>query len=325
MPLVSIIFVFLLPTLHTPACSAARSAISAHEVLTGSEKLVSRNGKFALGFFQQGSEYSQQTPSHWYLGIWFDKIPKLTPLWVANRESPIINLEMLELTISDDGNLVILNQATKLTIWSTHANITAKNTTVVLLDNGNLILGDPSNSSDIMWQSFDYPTDGLLPGAKQGLDKVTGLNRRLISKKSLIDPAPGRYCVELDTTGPGQFLYKLCNSSIVYWSSGEWNGHYFNSLPEMSGGNLFKFEFVNNNKEAYFRKYLVDDRLRTTSVLDISGQEKQLIWVDSSQDWMTVFTQPRDRCDVYATCGPFTICNNNTISVCDCMRGFSIR
>lgn len=161
---------------------------------------------------------------------------------------------MSELTISDDGNLVILNQATKLTIWSTHANITAKNTTVVLLDNGNLILGDPSNSSDIMWQSFDYPTDGLLPGAKQGLDKVTGLNRCLISKTSLIDPAPGRYCVELDTTGPGQFLYKLCNSSIVYWSSGEWNGHYFNSLPEMSGGNLFKFEFVNNNKEAYFRK-----------------------------------------------------------------------
>jgi hypothetical protein len=231
-PLVAILFVFLFSTLHAP-CSAARSMISAGERLTGEDKLVSHNGKFALGFFQPGSEYSQQTPTHWYLGVWFDKIPKLTPVWVANRDSPIVDHSISEITISNDGNLVILNQATKSKIWSTHANTTAKNIIVVLRDNGNLILRDASNSSNIIWQSFDYPTDGVLPGEKRGLDKVTGLNRHLISKKSLIDPAPGRYCVELDTTGPGQFLYKLCNSSIVYWSTGEWNGHYFNSVPEI--------------------------------------------------------------------------------------------
>uniref|UniRef100_A0ACD5TL83 Uncharacterized protein n=1 Tax=Avena sativa TaxID=4498 RepID=A0ACD5TL83_AVESA len=325
MPIVAILFVFLLSILRIP-CSAARSTISAGERLTGDDKLVSRNGKFVLGFFQPGSEYSSpQTPSHWYIGIWFDKVHKLAPLWVANRVSPVVNLEMSELTISDQGNLVILNQATKSTIWSTRANITAKNTTVVLRDDGNLVLTDASNSSKIIWQSFDYPTDGLVPGAKQGLDKVTGLNRRLVSKKSLIDPAPGRYCVELDTTGTGQFLYKLCNSSIVYWSSGEWNGHYFNSMPVMSSASLFKFNFVNNDKEEYFIKYLVDENLISLSLLDISGQEKQLIWVESSQDWVTVYSQPNDQCDVYATCGPFTICNSNTTQVCDCMKGFSIR
>ncbi|KAM3401280.1 hypothetical protein ACQJBY_005816 [Aegilops geniculata] len=325
MPLVAILFILLIYALHAP-CSTARSTILAGDRLTGDDKLVSRNGKFVLGFFQPRSEYSsQQTPAHWYIGLWFGKIPKLTPVWVANRDRPIVNLEMSELTISDDGNLAILNKDTKSTIWSTHANITAKKTTVVLMDNGNLILGDASNSSNVIRQSFDYPTDGLLPGAKQGVDKVTGLTRHLVSKKSLIDPAPGRYCVELDTTGPGQFLYKLCNSSIVYWSSGEWNGHYFSSLPEMNGANLFTFEFVNNRKEEYFIKYLTDDKLITVSLLDISGQEKQLVWVEGSQDWMTVFTQPRDQCDVYATCGSFTICNSNTTQVCDCLKGFSIR
>lgn len=135
MPPIAILFMFLLPTLHNPACSAARSTISAGEVLTGAGKLVSHNGKFALGFYQPGSEYSsQQTPRHWYLGIWFDKIPKLTPIWVGNRENPIIDLDNSELKISDDGNLVILNRATKSTIWSTHANITANNITVTILD-----------------------------------------------------------------------------------------------------------------------------------------------------------------------------------------------
>lgn len=158
----------------------------------------------------------------------------MTPIWVGNRENPIIDLDNSELKISDDGNLVILNRATKSTIWSTHANITANNITVTILDNGNLIIQDASNSSKIIWHSFDYLTDGTPPGAKQGLDTVTGLNRKIVSKKNLIDPAPGRYCMELDTTGPGQFLYKLRNSSIVYWSTGEWNGQYFNSMPEMS-------------------------------------------------------------------------------------------
>lgn len=131
--------------------------------------------------------------------------------------------------------------------------------------------------------------------------------------------------MELDTTGPGQFLYKLCNSSIVYWSTGEWNGQYFNSMPEMSRHKLFSFEFVNNDKEEYFIRHLLDDKIIAVSLLDISGQGKQLIWYESSQDWLTVFTQPKDQCDVYATCGPFTICNSNKSPVCDCMKGFSIR
>ncbi|KAF0926606.1 hypothetical protein E2562_026991 [Oryza meyeriana var. granulata] len=134
----------------------------------------------------------------------------LTPIWVGNRENPILgHHRMSKLTIADDGNLAIFNQATRLAVWSTHAIITAKNTTVVLQDDGNLILRDASNSSNILWQSFDYPTDVMTPGAKLGRDKVTVLNRRLVSKKSLADPAAGLYCLELDPTGANQFVFKL--------------------------------------------------------------------------------------------------------------------
>jgi hypothetical protein len=93
------------------------------------------------------------------------------------------------LTISQDGNLVILNQSTQSVIWSTQANNRRNNTTIVLLNSGNLILANSSNSSEVMWQSFDHPTGTLFPGAKLGWDKLTGLNRRIVSWKNLIDPA----------------------------------------------------------------------------------------------------------------------------------------
>lgn len=35
--------------------------------------------------------------------------------------------------------------------------------------------------------------------------------------------------------------------------------------------------------------------------------------------------QPKAQCDVYAACGPFTVCNDNELLFCDCMKGFSIR
>ncbi|KAL6610385.1 hypothetical protein ACP70R_040354 [Stipagrostis hirtigluma subsp. patula] len=326
MPPPFITFMYLLFPLHIPACSAAADSISAGEALIGDDKLVSPNGRYALGFFHPDTKSSSRhKPKHWYLGIWFDKVSQLTPIWVANRESPVVgHHKMSKLTISEDGNLVICNQDSKLPVWSTHASSTTKNTTVVLLDNGDLVLRDASDSSNILWQSFDYLTDIFPPGSKFGLDKVTGLNRHLVSKRSLIDPAPGRYCLELDP-GAAQFVFKLCNTSIVYWSSGAWNGQYFNSMPEMSGRTLFDYKFINNDKEEYFQyKQLMEDIISIT-LLDISGQNKELIWLESQQVWTTIYTQPKDICDVHSTCGPFTICNSNKVPLCDCMRGFSIR
>uniref|UniRef100_I1PSR4 non-specific serine/threonine protein kinase n=1 Tax=Oryza glaberrima TaxID=4538 RepID=I1PSR4_ORYGL len=155
--------------------------------------------------------------------------------------------------------------------------------------------------------------------------KVTGLNRVIVSKKSLADPAAGLYCLELDPTGANQYVLEFCNSSIVYWSTGEWNGQFFNSIPEMSGRTLFDFKFINNNQEKYFVFNLLEKDLITVCFLDISGQMKQLLWLENKQEWATIYTLPKDLCDIYATCGPFTVCNSNALQVCDCIKGFSVR
>ncbi|KAJ1266032.1 hypothetical protein BS78_08G120000 [Paspalum vaginatum] len=310
---------------HAPSCSAATDTVSPGNGLAGSSssssRLVSNNSKFALGFFKMGDSKSfNYTNPYTYLGIWFHKVPKLTPLWSANGESPVIDPTSPELSIAGDGNLVILDQATRSIIWSTHANTTTNDTVAVLQNDGNLVL---RSSSDIFWQSFDYPTDTFFAGAKIGWNKVTGLNRRLVSRKNLIDQAPGLYTAELQRNGVGHLLW---NSTVEIGNTGEWNGQYFSLAPEMIGNSdrLTSFDYVNNDKEVYFTWILHNETVIVLSQLDVSGQGVVSMWMDDSQDWVIIYRQPVLQCDVYATCGPFTVCNENQDPVCNCMEGFSI-
>ena len=87
------------------------------------------------------------------------------------------------------------------------ANTSAGNSIyAMLLDTGNLIL--TNRALEVLWQSFDYPTHTLLPGMKLGkhvvighvwsfLAKKKGHVWSLTSWKSLKDPAPGRFSLQL--------------------------------------------------------------------------------------------------------------------------------
>ncbi|KAF7005658.1 hypothetical protein CFC21_020768 [Triticum aestivum] len=196
-----------------------------------------------------------------------------------------------------------------------------------LSDDGNLVIRDDSNPSIVWWQSFDHPTNVFLPGARIGRNKVAGQKYSLVSKKNLIDPAPGLYCMELDPTGDPQYFVKLCNSSMVYFSMGEWTGcgWYFNLVPEMSGSHFLHTKFIDNDEEEYFTYAPMDPTMITICFLDVSGLTKQLLWLEILQDWETIHVQPRAPCDVFAVCGPSTVCNDNALTLCNCMNGFSVK
>ncbi|VAI36013.1 unnamed protein product [Triticum turgidum subsp. durum] len=154
------ILVLGLLLLHTPpwcfTAAADEDTLLAGQSLTAGDKLVSRNDKLAVGFFQpaasrigKSSNNATSPSSSWYLGMWFNKIPDFTLVWVANREEPIThpNLNLTQLKISSDGNLVIVvNHAdtfTESVVWSTHIVNRTKTTNtsaLVLLNNGNLAL-----------------------------------------------------------------------------------------------------------------------------------------------------------------------------------------
>jgi len=202
-----------------------------------------------------------------------------------------------------------------------------------LLDNGNLVLHSASNASNIFWPSFDHPTDTLLQGGKIGWSNGTGLIRRLVSRKNSVDQSPGVYSCELSSSGSGHdgdgddtSIVSTYNSSKQYWSSGTWGGRYFSNIPETVGQTWLSLSFTSDEQETYIEYAVADPTVLSFFVMDVSGQMKVLLWFEgSSTDWQAVYAAPKSQCDVYASCGPFTVCNDVPIPFCTCMKGYSIR
>ncbi|XXG74170.1 hypothetical protein AAC387_Pa07g2958 [Persea americana] len=295
--------------------SIASDTLFPGQSLTGNQTISSQDGKFELGFFKSGNSTSQ----NYYIGIWYKKIQQKTPVWVANRDKPLPDASS-ELRFSY-GNLVLLSQS-KIPIWSSNATSGGSNSAVaVLLETGNLVLRDGSNSSDIFWQSFDHPTDTWLPGGKLGLNKVTGENQVLYSWKNSENPARGMFSLEIDPNGSSQY-YLVWNRSTMYWTSGVWNGQTFSLVPEMTANYIYNFSYVSNDKENYFTYTTMDSSLVSRFVMDVSGQIQQLTWLESSQQWMLLWSRPSDRCEAYSLCGAFSFCSQTTLPFCRCLQGF---
>ncbi|XP_061362375.1 G-type lectin S-receptor-like serine/threonine-protein kinase At2g19130 isoform X2 [Gastrolobium bilobum] len=174
---------------------------------------------------------------------------------------------------------------------------------------------------DFLWQSFDHPTDTWLPGGKIKLDNKTKKPQYLTSWKNNQDPATGLFSLELDPKGTTSYLI-LWNKSEEYWTSGPWNGHIFSLVPEMRANYIYNFTFVTNENESYFTYSMYNSSIISRFVMDISGQIKQLSWLDNTQQWNLFWSQPRRQCEVYAFCGAFGSCTEYSMPFCNCLTGF---
>ncbi|KAJ1700772.1 hypothetical protein LUZ63_000551 [Rhynchospora breviuscula] len=301
-------------------CKSTDTITSISSLSGTNQKLTSAQGKFALGFYQPPNS------SYWYIAIWFNTISLQTPVFIANRNAPLTDPATSQLTISSDGNLVLLN-GFKTEVWST--NVTGINlsnkTQAVLEDNGNLVLSYVSNTSDVLWQSIDNPTDTLLPGSKLGLNKTTGISQRLIAWKSLADPAEGIFSLELDPNGSSQYFIQW-NKTEGYWTSGPWSEtqKIFSLIPEMTEEYVYNYKYVSNSQENYFT-YSIKPGINLTSrfIINHNGQINQQTWVDTIQQWVLFWSQPRQTCEVYGLCGPYGSCNVNKLPYCNCLQGFT--
>uniref|UniRef100_A0A2C9UQY7 Receptor-like serine/threonine-protein kinase n=1 Tax=Manihot esculenta TaxID=3983 RepID=A0A2C9UQY7_MANES len=303
-----VLFMFFSLKFHL---SLAADRITATQPLSGDQTIASAN--FKLGFFNPGNT------SNYYIGMWYTRVIQQTIVWVANRETPVSDRFSSELRISD-GNLVLFNES-KAPIWSTNLNSTASpSVEAVLGDDGNLILNG-SGSSLPLWQSFEHPADTWLPGAKVGLNKITGENTRLISWKNKTDPAPGLFSLELDPNGTSEY-YILWNMSKNFWTSGTWNGQIFSLVPEMRLNYIYNFSYFTNASENYFTYSLYNNSIISRFVMDVGGQIQQMSWLEPANQWNLFWNQPRVQCEVYAYCGAFGSCNLKGQPFCNCLTGF---
>ncbi|KAL5730611.1 hypothetical protein ACHQM5_003412 [Ranunculus cassubicifolius] len=285
------------------------------------QTLTSQGGTYQLGFFIPSASSSKKR----YLGIWYKSLPTQTVVWVANRDSPILDTSGV-LKIDSTGNLVILANLTNDVIWSSNSSKSVENPVVEFLESGNLVMRDSRNddTKSYVWQSFDYPTDTLLPGMKLGLNRETGRRWYISSWKNIDDPSRGDFTHGLEHGEFPEFVMQ--KGKRKYYRAGLWNGLRANGSPELQPNTKFTYQYVNSSSEVYFTYQLVDPsifvRFVLTQISSEVGLYQLMIWVKETNSWVLQETIPRDRCDYYALCGPYSTCDVANLEVCQCLKRF---
>jgi len=233
------IYRFLLFCFCASHVLAADTLYQGGHSLNSSNTLVSKNGLFTLGFTRLGSAESNAT----YLGIWYNN-DRSHPFWLANRDKPIADNSGV-LAIDGSGNMKLTySRGDPVEFYSSQSSTT--NITAILEDSGNFVLIDENSSSQqVLWQSFDFPTDTVLPGMKLGINHRTGQTWSLVSWLSDIVPTPaGAFTLEWDTNGKELVIKRR---DVIYWTSGLFTSNTSFEIPSLDQS----FKIVSNAGEDY--------------------------------------------------------------------------
>ena len=224
--------------------SNAGDTLTAGEVMKDWAYLESQNKMFRLLFFYPA--YSSKR----YLGIQFMVDYDTKMVWVANRENPL-NDTSGYLSITKDGYLVITDERETSITVNLGTPAVNSNTTATLLDSGNLVL---KAGHQVVWQSFDHPTDTILPGMKFGLFDLKLTKPRNVFFTSWVGlgvPAAGAFTLGVDPNSTEQL--RIWKRGVPYWRSGGWNGRNHSQFPfGRYGLDYLNFSYTSNENESYF-------------------------------------------------------------------------
>nr|GME13609.1 G-type lectin S-receptor-like serine/threonine-protein kinase At1g11410 [Ipomoea batatas] len=300
-----------------PSFCPSTDTIAFNQTLKDGDVIISSGNTFSLGFFTPGNSRRR------YVGIWYNAVSEQTAVWVANRNNPMNGTSGV-LFLDDTGNGSSLTRSKKQRFCLDDDYATGiKAYSVQLQDTGNLVLYHDPDKRVINWQSFDYPTNTLLPFMKFGVDKRTGLNRHLTSWKSPDDPGTGEYEFKIELNGTPQVF--LNRGPVRVWRTGPWSGVGWSGVPEMSRNYIFNLDYTENEDEVAMSYWIRDPSVHSIFVLNESGTVNRLTWQgDDVNKWVGFWSAPKDQCDAYAHCGAFSKCStfNPGAFECTCLTGF---
>ncbi|XP_062004105.1 putative receptor protein kinase ZmPK1 [Rosa rugosa] len=275
-----------------------------------SDFLVSPNGTFSSGF------YNVSTNSSCY-SVWYTNTINKTVVWMANRDTPV-SIRQSKLALRRNGNLV-LTDGVGSTVWSTN---TLSNASMEfhlrLLETGNLVL--INQAERIIWQSFDSPTDTLLPS--QQFDK----SKTLVSMRSQGTYLSGFYNFKFDGNNVLYLTHDGPLLSSVYWPKMDTSVFISGRSPYNSSRVAVldkRGEFVSSdNLKFNASDYGVGPKRRLT--LDYDGLLRLYSLNESAGLWQVSWLPEIDFCRVHGLCGEYGICTYKPEPTCTCPHGFSM-
>ena len=288
----------------------AIDTITSSQSIKDPGNIVSNGNAFKLGFF------SPVNSTNRYIGIWYGNISVFTVVWVANRETPL-NDSSGVLTISDDGNLVVLD-GKKETLWSSNVTNSVANSSAQLMDSGNLVLQEKTTGT-IIWESFQLPCHTVLPKMKLSTNDRTGKKVQLTSWQSPSDPSVGSFSANIQPLNlPQAFLWKYGNP---YWRSGPWNKLVFIGIPTMDYQFQDGVSLINDQEGTFSFSFTYANVSWFHIALNTHGNIEQRSWDYEKEDWEVLLFLQTD-CDFYGNCGAFGSCNSQNTPICSCLQGF---
>ncbi|PRQ35339.1 putative protein kinase RLK-Pelle-SD-2b family [Rosa chinensis] len=182
---------FLLVLLPLPFFTIAQSYknISLSSSITAQEDSdphwASPSGEFAFGFRKIGN-------AGFLLAIWFENIQEKTIVWSANRNNPVQQGSSVEFSAEGELSLTDIGTGKRTNIADGQSRDTGV-AYAAMLDTGNFVLA--TRNSTYLWQSFDHPTDTILP------TQTLNLNSSLFAQLTATNYSEGRFKFVLDSGG----------------------------------------------------------------------------------------------------------------------------
>ncbi|KAJ6976864.1 hypothetical protein NC653_028897 [Populus alba x Populus x berolinensis] len=301
------------------------------------EAWVSDNGTFAFGFASAANARDK-----FQVAIWFVDLPgDRTVVWSANRNSLVTKNAFLELDTT--GNLILIDG--DRTVWMSNTS-DAGVTSASMEETGNFILH--SNSNHSAWQSFEHPSDTLLPNQpltvsleltsvpkspSQGgyyslkmLQQPTSLSLALTyNLPETYDAAPEAYANYSYWPGPdisnvtGDVVAVLDGAGsfgIVYGESSNGAVYVYKNDGDYNGLGLASSQ--SSTRLSVLRRL----------ILETNGNLRLYRWdndVNGSRQWVPEWAAVSNPCEIAGICGN-GVCNldrSKTIASCSCLPGTS--
>nr|DAD26542.1 TPA_asm: hypothetical protein HUJ06_028010 [Nelumbo nucifera] len=235
---------------------------------------------------------------------------------MANRDRPV-HSRGSRVSLHRDGTME-LTDFDGSTVWSTNTTGTMVNK-AELLDTGNLVLRDQDDK--ILWQSFDFPTDTLLPS--QLLTK----NKKLISSMGNTTYTSGYFSLLFDNDNVLRLLYDGPEISSLYWPNPD-KTVFQNGRTNYNSSRTAVLDEMGIFSSSDRTKLVATDMglgIKRRLTLDYDGNLRLYSLRESSNgSWVISSQAPQQQCKVHGLCGRNGICHYTPEPKCSCPAGYNV-